>query len=104
MHILTTVGGCIALESVLSNYLISISYFAYHLHIITAVGCIDLELPSDTVSSRNNDVLTVTCKKTGQTFTLKCHENKWIGKVEGCGAGTGLMKNLEPYGRFYLFE
>jgi len=62
-----------------------------------AVGCSDLVPPSDAWLKRTDNVATVGCYMTRQTWILTCDDNgRWTGTFGNCTQRT--------YGRVYLYD
>jgi len=57
--------------------------------IVSAVGCSDLVPPSDAWLKRSDNVATVGCYMTRQTWILTCdHNGRWTGTFGNCTQRT----------------
>jgi len=60
-----------------------------HFSLVSAVGCSDVVPPSDAWLKRSDDVATVGCYMTRQTWVLTCdHTGRWTGTFGNCTQRT----------------
>ena len=52
--------------------------------ITSAVSCGEPEVGEQYKTSRSDDVATITCTTSGQSWTLTCKEATWTGTVGNC--------------------
>jgi len=52
--------------------------------LLTAIGCADPPAKAGRWFRRYGDTARVGCNSTGRSWTLRCHDNQWIGEVGTC--------------------
>ena len=54
------------------------------LHSLTAIGCPNIELPSNAWMVRSADSIEIRCNHTKELWHLKCVGTEWIGTRGNC--------------------
>ncbi|ELT90696.1 hypothetical protein CAPTEDRAFT_211534 [Capitella teleta] len=88
----------LTLDDTESNYIITykgkwlpIIIFIFQL----AIGCLDIQIPSDAIAEKEGDRLSVRCQYTSQSWNLKCIGTRWIGTIGTCAPTTVLPPLIE---------
>ena len=55
-----------------------------NLYLLAAIGCPNIEVPSNAYMVRSADSIVITCNHTKESWHLKCVGTEWIGIRGNC--------------------